>query len=772
MVTRAVPAETLWQTFDAPAHRVEEAGGGQQVFEMPGYRLRGGPGNPLLPQKVFHVLLPPDVVWDSVVLRVVERKTRLLKGPYRMQPGLPDVADVRGGTVTAWGEGRIVAGQNMDVYGEDAFFPATHVRMMPRSQLRKWRFVRIRFSPFRVNPVTGEALLASAVRLRIDYERTGRAGADSLLGDTVMDDLAPDMFDNYDEAAAWYTTTSASDKPGPAYDYVIVTSDAIVSGSGKLADFVSHKESRGFSVLVVTESDYGSLTGQAPNHRAEKIRQWLIDHYATYGITYVLLIGDPSPYESGEGDVPMKMCWPRSGAGSDEKAPTDAFFADLTGDWDKDGDQLFGEMDDYTASGGVDFSMEVWVGRIPVYGSDMATLDAILQKTMDYENEVSPSWRESVLLPMSFSSSSYDGAPLAEQMRDDYLVARGFDSWRMYQQGNSACGPDSPYTSEEELQGGTIVQTRWAATDRGVVCWMGHGSATSTSVGYDGCWDGTLFNASQTSALDDGHPSFTFQCSCLNGYPENSGNLQYAILKQGGIGTVSSSRVSWYNTGVGYGDFDGSSVNGGIGYEFVERLTDYLKAGRALYEGKLAVVPDIGGRNTRLMNQYDFNLYGDPAVALDSQSAGTRSLTVSSACGMADPPAGVHTLPAGTNLACAVTNSPVIIVDEQRRMTCVCTGWQGTGSAPAAGEGTNTGSFSLTLDSSVTWQWAVSDLVLSNQTVVGSLNTQALNTVTARDGFEVGASGDAHLRAGETVRLAPGFRAVSGSVFRATVEDD
>jgi len=136
-------------------------------------------------------------------------------------------------------------------------------------------------------------------------------------------------------------------------------------------------------------------------------------------------------------------------------------------------------------------------------------------------------------------------------------------------------------------------------------------------VGADGCWEGTLFSILQNASLNDNYPAFTFQCSCTNGFPENSRNLQYALLVRGGIGTVSASRVSWFNVGTGYGQFDGSSTNSGIGYEYVDRLTQSMAAGEALYRAKLAVVGDIGTRNSRLMNQYDFNLYGDPSLTID-----------------------------------------------------------------------------------------------------------------------------------------------------------
>ena len=159
---------------------------------------------------------------------------------------------------------------------------------------------------------------------------------------------------------------------------------------------------------------------------------------------------------------------------------------------------------------------------------------------------------------------------------DDYLDGYGYSSWTMYQQGSSSCpANDSIYASNQELRGGTGVRDRWSANDYGAVTWWGHGSATEAAVGYGGCWDGDLMTSGYTTSLDDDHPSFVFLNSCNNGYPEVTNNLGYALLENGAIGTVSASRVSWFNTGVGYGDFDGSTTNSGIAYEYGERLLDF-----------------------------------------------------------------------------------------------------------------------------------------------------------------------------------------------------
>ncbi len=61
-------------------------------------------------------------------------------------------------------------------------------------------------------------------------------------------------------------------------------------------------------------------------------------------------------------------------------------------------------------------------------------------------------------------------------------------------------------------------------------------------------------------------------------------------------------------------------------------------------------------------------------------------------------------------------------------------------------------------------------LVLSNLTVTNWMLQAATNTITATNWVTVAPAGDLELRAGAAIRLAPGFHARSGSVFRAVTD--
>jgi hypothetical protein len=627
-------------TLNASNYKINKDNSGYDVIDMEGFSNRVVTGDPMLPQKNFDVLLPPNADVSSVQLRMISTKAMVLDGTYNIKPSPQWLPQAKNLSDTYAYPKTIELVVNKSIYEANANYPETFVELLPYSQMRKWLYVPVNFIPFQYNPVTKKLTLNENVTIEISYilKPSVSAVEASLLSDTVLDDLAPGKFINYNQVSNHYPEPNRSTLASSATsDYVIITTNAIKAGSSKLNSFITHKQNLGYTILVVTETDFGGLTG---TQRADKIRQWLINNYVSKGIKYVLLIGDPTPAESGGAGIPMKMCWPMHGDGSYQECPTDYYYADLTGNWDINADTYYGEWSDYTTSGGVDLGAEVYVGRIPVYGTDYTTLDSILQKTINYETSTVTAWRKSALLPMSFSDASTDGAYLGEQMKNDYLSPNSYSYWRMYQHGTSgSCTLNSAKTSEENLRGtpnSPNVPNRWAANDFGIVTWWGHGNSQGAYVGYSSCLDGAIIESDDVSSLDDSHPAHTYQCSCLNGEPEDSANLQYSILKNGGITTTSATRVSWYY--VGETSFGGSDSNAGMGYEYVKRLVQEMHAGDALYEMKRSGVA-APSADALLMNFFDFCLYGDPSVGLKNpisaptitNSVGATTITISSA---------------------------------------------------------------------------------------------------------------------------------------------
>jgi len=148
--------------------------------------------------------------------------------------------------------------------------------------------------------------------------------------------------------------------------YVIVTTQAVVDISEKLDAFVASKRARGFVVSVATEADWGG--GATGVDRSGNLRDWLHRQWLNRATrpTYVLLIGDPRT--DGTDGVPMRMACAGRGDYFAQKIPTDVYYAELTANWDRDGDGKIGELgQDLAPKEAV--AAELIVGRIPFYGA-------------------------------------------------------------------------------------------------------------------------------------------------------------------------------------------------------------------------------------------------------------------------------------------------------------------------------------------------------------------------------------------------------------------
>lgn len=563
---------------------------GEQL-SAPGYSICAAPGNPALLFQDVYVLLPPDADPDTVSVDYIPASLHFMDGEHDVAPAPPFKAIVDGQEVYDWAGARLIdGGRNLDVYGSDSFYPKTQVEIVGFGSVRGYRIARLRYYPLSYKPVSRrlQAGLGGEIRVSFQYLRQLQSDLPAQ-GDGVLAEKVSRWTANAEQLPVWYPSVARRAVSATQTDYLIITTSAISSASSKLQAFVNHKTSRGYSVGVATEAQWGGGTGDAA---ANRIRAYLKANYLSKGIRYVLLVGNPDP---SNGDVPMKMLWPRRGSSTYQEAPSDYFYADLTGNWDLDGDGYYGEGSNDFGVGGVDIYPEVIVGRIPVYGS-VAGLDAILQKTIDYESGgIGGDWVKTALLSMKPSDASTPGYHLGEAIKRDALP-QGFASRRVYQEnyGLSPAPESTPCTY-------VTVTEAWQQ-HAGFHFWWTHGNETLAS---------DIMTSDRTSYLDDHYPSFTFQCSCLNGSPENSNNLGYALLKRGATATVSATRVSWYYPGET--TFTNSDSNAGMTYKYAVKLVrDHMPCGDALYETMVEIPGSIW------MNRCVFNLYGDPSLAYAS----------------------------------------------------------------------------------------------------------------------------------------------------------
>lgn len=595
------------------------------LAEAEHYTYQQPEGRPRLPHRQLDLVLTPDADLASLELVIGEPVIEELPGTHRVKTSAPWIRACGASAISA---AACLQSSDPSTQAADA---QPIARLVAAGQMRKWRVASLDFAPFPFDEARGRLSVVRSVTVEVRFRRDSALLDPTVLADTVMDEAAAVQFDNYTESAPAYAEAreAAGQTPTAAAasasnDYLILAPAAILQ-QDSVGQFMLFLREHGHNVTGIPMSTVASYPGATT---ADKIRSFLQTIYVPWGLRYVLLIGNPDPVN---GDVPMKWVYPNGTDPDPAKRyslPTDAYYVDLTGNWDLNGDGRFGEATIGTITGdlgygGVEFWPEVYVGRVPVYNNDYATLATILHKITAYEGITRRQpWQDRALLPMTFFAENYDAAVLGELLRNNELMAHGYSSiYRVYMNSPAAapCNQVSTFTHDHDLVDQVVVNY-WSQTPVGLMVEAGHGAWSRTALGWGfdttDCWlSGDLFNYTQATKLDDTRPAFTFHNSCDNGWPEATDNVQYALLRQGAVATVAATRETALSADDTLAQLATNYTSGaGIGYNYVKELMLAVPAGQALADTRTHLFPgnDLGG----LGNSYIFYLDGDPAAVL------------------------------------------------------------------------------------------------------------------------------------------------------------
>jgi len=598
----------LTVVLEAGEYEVRQVGE-YSVIEMENFGSITNPGEPKLPYKTFLVGLPPGA--EAVSVDVVASDYLEIPGEYRIIPAPPMVSGQQDEKVR-WGE-------NEEIYSSEDAYPSSLYTYLGMGQMRKYNFARVGFCPIAYYPASNRLGLYQTVTIRIKYEIIGLMPP-ALLADTVMDDVASEIIVNYAPMKSQYRQIAAP--LSTSYNYVIITTESLQTAVEPL---VTRKTAMGYSVHVVTTSWIS--VNYAGMDLPEKIRNFLIDKYAEWGIEYVLIVGRHST-------IPMRYCYPdpwNHDPNSDSTTPTDYYYADLTGNWDSDGDAYFGEYGDDN----VDFYPEVYVGRIPVDDGSMVT--SICQKSANFEQD-SGSWKKKALLLgaiINYANEYYsvdpktDGAALMEECWNDILSGNGYSRERMYEAQGLA---PSTYAYDHALTNSNVLNPSygWPA-GYGIVNWAAHGDEISAARWVwewddgDGIPEGDemgwhdVISSNDVPYLDNSKPAVVFSDSCLTAYPEDTNNLGKSLLQQGAVAFVGATRDSWGYVGwQNEGDGGCDSIDY---YFFYYLINQGLGCGRALYNAQVHVYDSYYWWESSWkdwQNMFDFCLYGDPSLGMST----------------------------------------------------------------------------------------------------------------------------------------------------------
>ncbi len=407
-------------------------------------------------------------------------------------------------------------------------------------------------------------------------------------------------------APAGFLSGAVSQKTAPIKEnYIILTQKSLLESAKLFANY--HKDK--FNTHIVTLSEIGSKD-------PANIRAFLKTHFKS---GFLLIIGNSSV-------VPRPAMYPSERVHTNSfsgpsKTETDLYYALLSENIDKDGDGYPGELwDDRIA-----IKPDLYVGRIPF--NDNADVEKVFNDTVKFETE---SVSEKAVLAGSFISypgEEYEGAQIfnGDGAREEKLIGTLLPMKKVYLFNKEGSFP-SVYPCDVPLNKTNFYS---AINGASFVDWSAHGSSEGA---YNEAWfdknkngvpdtgDRFKFEAFISENDDFNASGIYFSGSCLNEHGDD--NLGTALLKKGAAAFIGSTEISFSPSYFTNKD-DGGSAS--IKYYFVKNLVNGTPIGKALYDSFTYCFDHLLFKDLEdpvegmLMNIYDFNLYGDPALVFHTE---------------------------------------------------------------------------------------------------------------------------------------------------------
>jgi len=564
-------------TFQAPL--VERVGEYDRVTlpgALPGQDL---PGAPALPVQTARILLPYAGKVDSIQVEAADGVA--LAGEYRIEPAQA--------LIPSFAAPGAAPPPDPAIYTSDAPFPGEFYTFLSVQRLDGYAILLLQLHPVQYVPQTGRLTyyphLTINVRVADSPDKSARASVVVPSGEARVRALV----DNPQSVTAYTAAASvAGSDPRPAAvaslvspadpcDYVIVTSQALSSTFQTLADW---KTSKGVVARIyTTEAIYAEYAGR---DNAEKLRNFIVDAHTVWAATahplrYVLLGGDTEV-------VPIRLVQATSSSSS--IMPVDMYYAGLDGDWDADGDGVYGESATSGSANGeeIDFFAEVYVGRMPVETAAEAG-DAIA-KTLRYEQNPAADYLDRALwLGQKLDDTTWggDSKDLISNLAPQYNVT-------------SLYARDGTYTTDKVI----------AAMNSGVhlVNFDGHGN-----------WSCCPLERSQINGLTNENPFLFYNLGCNTAQFDGSGEEAvaeyYVFTEHGAFAYIGNTRSGWYTSGSTNGP--GNQLDR-LFFDVVVN-TENHNVGKALQLAKEAFYP---GHRWSLLT---LTLLGDPETPVVTELA-------------------------------------------------------------------------------------------------------------------------------------------------------
>ncbi len=376
-------------------------------------------GNPELPLKSFSFSIP----YNAHITNVYIDNTNIQKinGTYSIYPAQKAVPI----SYKINNDFQI----NNIIYSTNEIYPNNPIISYSTGSIAGYKIVNVLLSPIQYNPVTEEIYLINNGTIHIEYDfQSPKTNIPYLPEDQAIKRISNIVLNDYDinkNAPIRNAFNKGILLDSDTIEYVIITSSTFDTIFERLAEWKTQKGTP--ACVVTTDWIYANYSG---TDHAEQVRNFIIDANSTWNTIYVLL-GGQCDYENNEEIVPRRdVYYTSSGAGyySDEDTiPSDLYYSDLDGDWNADGDAIWGEKYD-----NVDLYSDIYVGRAPVKTIEQA--QGFVNKVFTYEKTPYYGYEKKLMLSSGVLWDTYEGDTIyqntiANMVPADWTVTKLYEKY-------------------------------------------------------------------------------------------------------------------------------------------------------------------------------------------------------------------------------------------------------------------------------------------------------------------------------------------------------
>ncbi len=556
--------------------------GDYQAIRFDETLLTGLTGEPVLPWFAVSLILPPGHSANDV--EIIPGKEVLLPGNFQLLPMQHAQPLSKGGS------GTFV--KNEAVYNQNIDYPSKIHGELTTRYLNGFSLAMVNFTPVKYNPATGKITYYEEITVKINTSPDAKSWVALDNVNASENNLAAlfRIVQNPEMLAAY----PKKGKTAGAYQMLIITPAQFQSSFASLINFY---KPRGIEAKVATtEFIYNAMPGQ---DNPEKIRNYIIQEYQNHGIEHVTLAGDVEyvPYRGF-------YCWVQSSSlYEDSNIPSDLYFAALDGNWNTDGDALWGEI------GEDDLLPEVGIARMTF--SSLAELNILINKTISYQGQPVTGELRNPLLAGEYLY----GDPLT--WGADYLdMILGFQDDNGYETTGIPLNHniDSLYDRNQSWNKATLIQEM--NQGHSFIHHVGHANATYAMRMSNS--DITNTNFSQLNGTTHNY-TLIFSHGCVCGAFDNSDCIAERMINIDNlaVAVMMNSRYGWFNEG----QTEGPACH--LHREFCDAIYDKRESciGQAYRITRIETAPWVNApgqweQGALRWNFYDLNILGDAALRI------------------------------------------------------------------------------------------------------------------------------------------------------------